>query len=193
MIAPERFIVESTDHAAWIAARAGGVTATEVARASTPTGFREVVADRLAPVTVVPNGYMEFGSANESWISMFVKREFGIMPNRWLIAAEDEPRFLSTPDGLSLDHAQISEVKTGGKEPKSPPMQHRRQVNWQFRTTGAEECIYAFMLRTEVNGVLVPAWLEPKTWVIERDDQIIAELESTANLLLLDLKERSAA
>lgn len=193
MIAADRFIATSDNRALWLAARARGVTATTVAKASTPAGFREVVADRRNPVEVQDNAYMKFGRDNEAWIAAWVKAEFGIMPNHWLIASEDNPRLLATPDGLSLDHTQIGEYKTGGTEPKKPPLQHVRQVQWQLRCTGAESCVYAFVLRTEVNGVLVPAWMEPKTWPIERDDKIIAELERTAELLLVDFEGQVAA
>lgn len=186
MIAPERFIARYSDFDLWMAARARGVTATEVRDAATPSGLVEVLERRRHPEPVIPNAYMEFGSAHEGWISMYLKAEFDLMPNEWAIAAADEPRFLATPDGLSLDHRRISEIKTGGKEPKSVPLPHRRQANWQLRCTDAEECVYAFMLRDEVNGVLVPAWMEPKTWVIERDDVLIAELEVTARRLLED-------
>jgi hypothetical protein len=189
MIAPSRFIETSDNHEAWLEARRLAVTATEIAWASTPAGFLDAVKDRLNPSPVEPNDFMRFGSDNEEWISRFIKREHGIMPNRWLIAAEQNELHMATPDGLSLDHTRISEVKTAGKEPKSPPMAHRRQVAWQLWCTGATECVYAFMLRAEVNGRLVPAWMEPKTWVIERDDDLIDDLIGTAGRLLDTTKE----
>lgn len=189
MIAPSRFIETSDNNEAWLEARRLAVTATEVARASTPAGFLDAVKDRLDPQPVEPNDFMRFGSDNEDWISRFIKREHGIMPNRWLIAAEQNPLHMATPDGLSLDHTRISEVKTGGKEPKSIPMAHRRQVQWQFHCTGAVTGVYAFMLRAEINGRLVPAWFEPKTWPVERDDRMIKDLIGTAGRLLDTTKE----
>lgn len=190
MISADRFIETSDNRDQWLAARRPAVTATEVAKASTPSGFIEAVQERRQPVDLEPNGYMRFGSDNEAWISAFIKREFGIMPNKWLIAAEGNRLHMATPDGLSLDHRRISEVKTGGKLITSPPIQHRRQVGWQFYCTGAEECEYAFMLRTEVNGIFVPAWLEPKVWHIDRDDALIRDLIDVADRLLeSDVKE----
>jgi hypothetical protein len=193
MITASRFIATSDDRETWLAARARGVTATEVRDASTPAGFRQVLANRRNPQDITPNAYMQFGTDNEGWILSWVKAEFDIMPSHWVIAAEDNPRHLATPDGLSLDHTRIAEVKTGGKEPKSPPLPHVRQVQWGMRVTGAESCVYAFVLRAEVNGVLVPAWLEPKTWIIDRDPKMIAELERTAELLLIDYEGQVAA
>lgn len=192
MIAVERFIETSENHEAWLAARRTAVTATEVAKASTPAGFIEALNERRNPVVLEPNGYMRFGSDNEAWISAFIKREYGIMPNKWLIAAEQNPRFMATPDGLSLDHKRISEVKTGGRELKGPSLAHRRQIGWQFYCTGAEECEYGFVLRKEINGLYVPAWMEPRMWHIDRDDALIEDLIETAERLL-DADERQVA
>lgn len=192
MITADRFIETSDNREAWLAARRSAVTATEVAKASTPSGFIEAVEARRNPVDLEPNDYMRFGSDNEGWISGFIKREFGIMPNKWLIAAEGNPLHMATPDGLSLDHRRISEVKTGGKPITAPPIAHRRQMQWQMHVTGAEECEYAFMLRAQVNGIFVPAWLEPKVWHIDRDDALISDLIETANRLLdADVKEQA--
>lgn len=184
MIDPSRFLAESTDRTAWMAHRARGVTATEVAKASTPAGFLQAQREHGTLTEIAVNEYMQFGTDNEPWLSLWVKRETGIMPNRWLIAAETNPLHMATPDGLSLDHTRISEIKTGGTEINQPPLQHIRQMGWQFHTTDAEEGIYAFMLRKEVNGVMVPAWMEPRMWVIRRDNILIAELVETANRLL---------
>lgn len=184
MITADRFIETSDNRQAWLAARLPAVTATEVAKAATPSGFIEAVEERRNPLEVVANDYMRFGSDNEDWIARDLKRQFGVMPNHWLIACADNPLHMATPDGLSLDHRMIAEIKTGGREPKSPPLAHVRQIQWQYHCTDAEECVYAFMLRREVNGVYVPAWMEPKTWPVARDELMIAELVATADRLL---------
>jgi hypothetical protein len=186
VIAPERFIAQSENRDAWITARRGAVTATEVAKASTPAGFLEALEERRNPTEIVANGYMQFGTDNENWLALEVKREFGIMPNTWLIAAKGEPRHMATPDGLALDHETIGEIKTGGKEPSKPPLMHMRQMQWQMYCTGAGWCIYGFMLRAENDEGFYPAWLEPKTWVVDRDDLMIAQLIETANRLLAE-------
>ena len=192
MITADRFIATSDNRAAWLAARLPGVTATEVAKAATPSGFAEAVNERRNPVDVTDNDYMRFGRENEEWIALWVKDATGIMPNHWLIAAEDNRLFLSTPDGLSLDHTTIAEIKTGGRAPTKPPIQHLRQIHWQFRTTGAQRCLYAFMPRIEVNGRFMPGRMEPLTWWVERDESMIQDLEQTA-LRLLESDERQAA
>jgi hypothetical protein len=186
MIAPERFIAQSENRDAWLTARRGAVTATEVAKASTPAGFLEALEERRNPTEIVANGYMQFGTDNENWLALEVKRQFGILPNTWLIAAKGKRRHMATPDGLSLDHLTIGEIKTGGKEPSKPPLMHVRQMQWQMYCTGATLCIYGFMLRAENDEGFYPAWLEPKTWVVDRDDLMIAQLIETANRLLAE-------
>lgn len=195
MISVDRFIETSDNYEAWKAARRLGVTATEVARAATPAGLKEVLQDRANPQPVEVNAYMQFGSDNEDWIARVLKRDFGLMPNRWLIAAKQNHRHMATPDALSLDHSCIGEIKTGGKSPVGkdgilvPPIAHRRQMQWQMYCTGATTCVYAFMLRSEVDGVLVPAWLEPVTVMVPRDEAMIEDLVKVADMLLTDWTE----
>lgn len=199
MIPAERFIETSENHDEWLAARAGGVTATEVAKAATPAGLKEVLANRANPQPVEVNEYMQFGSDNEDWIARVLKRDFGLMPNRWLIAADGIPQHMATPDALSLDHTRIGEIKTGGKYSTDkhgelvPPIAHRRQMQWQMHCTGADLCVYAFMLRADVGGVFVPAWMEPLTVIVPRDDVMIAALVKVADQLLIDFENWQAA
>jgi hypothetical protein len=117
---------------------------------------------------------------------LWVKEEFGILPNEWLIAAEESPRYLATPDGLSLDHKEISEIKTTGQDwgEGSIPIRYRRQVQWQLFVTGAESCLFAWVERAEVAGRLVPAWFEPRTIRLDRDEKEIEKLVGVADRLL---------
>jgi hypothetical protein len=190
-----RFVETSDNFDAWLAARRPAVTATEVAEAATPSGFALAVAERRNPSVVTANAYMKFGSEHEAWIARDLMRRFGVMPNKWLIAAADSPLHMATPDGLSLDHTRMAEIKTGGTEKSSIPIRHMRQMAWQFHCNEfAEEIVYAFMLRQEINGVYVPAWIEPKTQVIKRSDvtEIISELVVVANRLLKSDMEMAA-
>ena len=193
MISADRFVETSENRDAWLTARTRGVTATEVAKAATgKAGLRDALEARANPQPVEANEFMQFGSDNEDWIARVLKRDFDLMPNRWLIAAEGTPQHMATPDCLSLDHAVIGEVKTGGKTPVDkhgivrPPIAHMRQMQWQMRCTDATHCYYAFMLRAEVGGVFVPAWLEPLVALIPRDDVMIAALVKVADVLLID-------
>jgi hypothetical protein len=161
------------------------VTATAVAKAASgPAGFRDQLEARRNPVEVEVNAFMAWGSFMEGPISLWVKEQTGIMPNEWLIA-HDDPRFLATPDGLSLDHTLIAEIKTMGTDRK-PPLDHIRQMQWQMFCVG-EQCsraFYAWQLRVEVPGGFAPGWIEPRSVWVERDDKMIAELVKVAERLI---------
>lgn len=193
MIGSNRFIAnKALDPFGWRAERRDGVTATQVAHAATPKGFAEAVQEIREPVEIEDNPYMRFGRENEGWISLWVKNNFEIFPNEWLISSAVSDRYLATPDGLSLEHDKISEIKTTGQDwgDGSIPIRYRRQVQWQLFVTGAETCLFAWVLRAEVGGVLVPAWFEPKFVWIERDDKEIEKLSAVADRLLEEMEEK---
>lgn len=185
MIPVERFIVSSQTKDLWLAARDRGVTATQVAKASTPAGMKEVLANIENPTPVEPNGFMSWGTEREPYIALAIKErfsEFQLMPNDFLIAAEGPGNewMLSTPDMLSLDHRFIGEIKTTGKGfDKGIPINYRRQVQWQLHTVGAERCLFAWELRLEGPAGFAPGFDIETEW-IERDEKMIEELIKVA-------------
>lgn len=188
MISPDRFLAQSNTPD-WYRIRETGVTATMAAKAATPAGMQQLVDEIWQGKEEVPDTpYMKFGRDQEEAIVAELAA-FGIAHNDWLIAAEGAGNAwkMATPDGLNADHTLIAEVKTTGKDwlnTGSLPIQYRRQVQWQLHVTGAEQCIFAYMLRAEnSSGLLVPAWLDPKIVVIERDKTMIASLIQTAQEL----------
>ena len=186
MISADRFIArKDEDFDGWLNARRYGVTATQVSNASTPAGFEKTAAEFLVEWREPDNAYMKFGRAWESHIADFVEVEFDVHPNEWLIAGENR-KHLATPDGLSKNHEWIGEYKTTGKDwltVEKMPIRYRRQVQWQLHVTGAERCVVAWLLREEVDGEFVPAWFEPKTGIVERDEELISDLVATADRL----------
>lgn len=199
MLSPEQFIAnKALDFTGWVDARQAGVTATQVAKASTPAGYAEAIQDVLTPPEPFDNPYMAFGREQEGPIGLWLKDRFGVFPNEWLIASdttipENNPREFATPDGLSLDHSVISEVKTTGKDWDGSvvPIQYRRQIQWQLHVTGADHCILAWLLRAEVDGRMVPAWFEPKVMTVERDTDMIHELVATSKRLWLATRKQN--
>jgi len=187
MIDVDRFVASKGVSAErWLSARREGVTATQVARAASgPGGFEQAVEDYRADWVEQDNPYMAFGRAWEGPISMWLKEAHGIMPNDWVIRHDENRHHLCTPDGLSMSHQFISEIKTTGKEwnPQRIPIQYRRQVQWQLHVTGAEACFFAWMLREERDGAFLPAWFEPSMIVMERDEEMIASLVRVADEL----------
>jgi len=186
VIGVDRFVAnKAIDFDGWIEARLYGVTATQVAKAATPAGFREALAGLLDPTPIEDNDYMRFGREQEGPIGLWVKDQFGVMPNEWLISHGTEAHHLATPDGISLSHDVISEVKTTGKDwdPMKIPIQYRRQVQWQMHVTGTSVCVFAWMLRLDLGGIYQPGWFEPKWVEIVRDDDMVAELSVVADNL----------
>lgn len=190
MIAVDRFIARSSDRELWLAAREQGVTATQVAAAATPAGFREQVALIEQPSTFEGNPFTDWGTLREPVIALAVKDEFGVMPNDWLIAFDSglNKWMLATPDGLSLDHTRIAEIKTGGKPFTSIPIAHRRQMQWQMNVCGGteksiRECVYAYEQRlTKPDSSFEPAF-DIHFEIVQRDEQMIADLIQVAEQL----------
>ncbi len=173
----------------WFAARRNGVSATAVANACTPAGFQEEIAKALYPEDnqVVDNEYMKFGRDWEQWIVEQIPSDHGIQANDWLFHADGHKWQMATPDGISLDGETIAEVKTTGKDWNTVPLRYRRQVQWQLYVTGAQRCVVAWLLRGVAdNGELVPAWYQPKHVIIERDEEMIAELIAVAERLQME-------
>lgn len=194
MITADRFIAsKGIDEGDWLDARKLGLSATTMAKAMTPAGYREVVADWDNETPVVVNDYMRFGLESEWWLALWGKENYGVMPNDWLIRHESNPVALATPDCLSLDHKTIGEIKTTGKDWGSVdkvPVNYLRQVQWQLYVTGAEACVFIWLLRAEQDGRLVSAWLEPKSGVIERDNAIIEKMVARSEELWAELESR---
>ena len=183
MIEADRFLVRSSDRDAWLWHRSQGVTATMVAKAFSPAGFAEVVAEMENPREVTPNAYMTWGNQREPYIAEVVKERYGVMPNDWVISKggklSPDRWQMATPDGLSLDHKVIGEYKTTGKPLDKISALYMRQVQWQLYVTDAQSCVFAYELRLDAPGGFAPGF-DVVTQVIERDDKLIKSLVSIA-------------
>lgn len=181
MIDIDRFIVSSQTKDLWLAARGRGVTATQVAKASTPAGMKEVLAQIENPTPVEANAFMSWGTEREAYISQQVKDRYGILSNDYLICADGAGNEwqMATPDGLSLDHTIIGEYKTSGKNLDKVPANYMRQVQWQLYVTGAEKCLFAYELRLEGPAGFAPGFDVECQW-IQRDDEMIETLIKVA-------------
>lgn len=189
MIPAERFLVQSEYRDEWLAARSTRVTATEVAEAATPAGFKTAVAKRVVGAQVEVNPMMQFGTDSEHELAMWGKEQFGVLPNSWLIEGEN-PAHAATPDGLTLDHVGISECKTTGTDwGLKPPLKYLRQMWWQLHVTGAQWCELIWNLRVTVNEVYQLGWFEPKHLRVYRDEEEIGKLIQVATRLQDELEE----
>jgi len=192
MIEQERFLVPSREREKWLEVRQTGVTATTVAKAVTPDGFREVLDQLRQPGEIPDNDYMRFGREQEGPIIEKLQTVVDIEPNDWLIAKDSDEKkwMMATPDGLSQDHKVIAEVKTTGRDWgrwAQVPGNYHRQVQWQLFVTGADVCVFAWMLRVNKAGEMVPGWPGPKYVEVERDETLMERLEETAHRLYAEL------
>jgi predicted phage-related endonuclease len=175
----------------WFHARQYGVSATTVAKAAAGArGYDAELQRALHPEehVVEDNDYMRFGREQEQNIVDALPAEFAIDANDWLFHAEHAEHHLATPDGISRDGKVIAEVKTTGKDfdEGGIPAQYRRQVQWQLYVTGADYCVFAWMLRVQGPDGFVPGWLEPKYRLINRDADEILKLIKVANQFMKD-------
>ena len=186
MLTRDRFVAhKADDYEGWIEARRSGVTATQVANASTPAGFERAAADFLTEWQEPDNPYMQFGREWEPFMADYVDQTYQVRPNEWLIRGEN-PRHLATPDGISDNGSVIGEYKTTGKDwghVDKLPLRYKRQIQWQLHVTGADSCIVAWLVREEVDGVFVPHSMMPECGIVFRDEEMITDLIVTADRL----------
>lgn len=112
-----RALVSSEDRPAWLAARALGVTATEVAKLRNGGigARRELIGTKLNGSTFKGTKYTEWGSVREAAIAEDVRARTAIEPNQFLFHAAGNVRMLATPDGVGSDFdgfVVLSEIKT---------------------------------------------------------------------------------
>jgi hypothetical protein len=172
-------LASSTDRPAWLAARQGGVTATDVARLARGGAgtWAAVRAEKAGTARDFHNAAMQHGIDREGKILEFASAAFGLEPCGDLHAADDEPRFLATPDAISA--TEIGEVKTTVHDwdvLSDAPGRYIDQMLWQMRVTGRRRGRLVF--EPHENGVPVYPW--PKHFVVEYDEARVAVLEQAA-------------
>ena len=183
-----RILADSADRAAWLDARAGGVTATDAAKLATPNSVHQVVRDKLSPAPFGGNAYTDHGREREPVIAAWVRERHGIAPSSLLFHAERSRRHLATPDGLHCDddgRVLLAEIKTTGKPWNRIPRSYLRQVWWQQYVLGAERTLFVW----EEHRDFVVQHAEPRFVWIERDDAEIAKLVAFAEQVLQRIDE----
>jgi hypothetical protein len=193
MLNPNQFLAsKNLDESWWQEIRSFGISATEISNARTPAGYKKVLENRTQPQNPIPdNAYMAFGREQELPIALHLKQDFGIMPNDWTICHQTYRHHKATPDGISLDHSLISEIKTTGKDFNyQVPLGYMAQIQWQMWVTETERCVFAYMLREDSPNGFIPAWFEPKTMIVQRDDTAIAALIKIANKLWEEIQSK---
>lgn len=203
-----RAIVSSTDRPTWLAARARGVTATEVAKLAKngPAYQRELIAAKLAggmgpDLNGIPT--VANGNIREDVIAEWIEKRFSIRPNRMLLHSVESKRHLATPDGVGAnfdDEIVISEIKTSGHDlnPAYFGYFHETtyldQMQWGMHVTGARRCLFVWeQHNNDFTGWphIGPLRLhdEPQFSWVERDEAAIVKLHRIAEAFLSSLDE----
>ncbi|UOQ56549.1 YqaJ viral recombinase family protein [Leucobacter allii] len=184
LLAPHltRMVTDGTDRMAWMRARARGITATDVAKLSTPRSIEAAAHEKLHGSRFGGNAYTDHGKAREPEIAAWVQREHRIDPSQALFHAEGDLRHLATPDGLSCREdgtILLAEIKTTNKVWRSIPRNYLRQIWWQQYVLGADRTLMVW----ERHENFVPVG-EPEYRWIERDENEIEHLVHLAGKLI---------
>lgn len=185
-----RIIVDGSDRVAWLRARSQGITATDIAKLSTPRSIQSAAWAKLHGTGFSGNVYTEHGKRREPEIAEWVLREHGIEPSQALFHSEADRRHLATPDGVTLrpnGALELAEIKTTNKPWRSIPRHYLRQVWWQQYVLGAERTLVVW----EQHENFVPV-SEPKCRWVDRDENEIARLVGLAGALIDELIARTA-
>ncbi|GAA1631053.1 YqaJ viral recombinase family protein [Leucobacter chromiireducens] len=177
-----RVVTDGTDRFAWLRARAQGITATDVAKLSTPRSLETAAHEKLHGSRFTGNAYTEHGKAREPEIASWVLREYDIAPSQALFHAAADMRHLATPDGLTQRESgtlELAEIKTTNKEWRTIPRQYLRQIWWQQYVLGAERTLMVW----ERHENFVPVG-DPECRWIDRDENEIARLVGLAGNLI---------
>jgi YqaJ-like viral recombinase domain len=177
-----RIVADSTDRVAWLRARSRGITATDVAKLSTPGSIKAAALSKLNGSGFGGNSYTDHGRAREPEIAAWVDARFGITASSALFHAAQERRHLATPDGVALrdgGQVELCEIKTTNKGWRSIPRGYLRQVWWQQYVLGAERTLVVW----ERHNQFVPVG-EPQYRWVDRDEDEIAQLLANAAALI---------
>lgn len=186
----ERLVTDGSDRVEWLRARSRGITATDVAKLSTPKSVESAAWAKLHGSGFGGNAFTDHGKAREPLIAAWVSEHFSIESSQGLFHAEHDRRHLATPDGIGEradGRIELSEIKTTNKAWRTIPRNYLRQVWWQQHVLGAERTLVVW----EQHENFVPIAPEPQFRWVDRDEAEIAKLLALGGQLIDTLIARS--
>ncbi|WP_460633805.1 YqaJ viral recombinase family protein [Leifsonia lichenia] len=186
-----RVVAHSSDRVGWLRARSRGITATDVAKLSTPRSVQSAAYDKLHGTGFSGNVYTQHGRTREPEIAAWVAATHGIQPSDALYHAVRDRRHLATPDGLTVRASgsiELAEIKTTNKPFRSIPRNYLRQIWWQQYVLGAERTLFVW----EQHSGFVPLHDEPECRWVDRDETEIAKLVALAGDLIDALRRATS-
>lgn len=180
-----RIVADSDDREAWLVARTQGITASNAANLTTEKSLDAIIKSKFYD-SFMGNPATEWGIEREPVLLEYA----GFEQNTNLFHAEDNRRFMATPDGIKQDgdNLKLCQVKTTSKKYDKIPLAHYRQVQWEMMVMGAESCLYVW----EEHENFVPVDIEPKWLLIDRDETTIEKLRNLAEVALKRLDKAKA-
>ncbi|MBC9928220.1 MULTISPECIES: YqaJ viral recombinase family protein [unclassified Leucobacter] len=185
-----RLVTDGTDRVAWMRARARGITATDVAKLSTPKSIDSAAWAKLHGTGFSGNAFTDHGKAREPEIAAWVRDGYRIESSSALFHAPGDIRHLATPDGIGerADGVlELAEIKTTNKVWRSIPRNYLRQVWWQQYVLGAERTLVVW----ERHENFVPVG-DPECRWVDRDENEIAHLVGLAGQMIDTLIKRTS-
>lgn len=185
-----RFGASDQDRERWLSERRSGVTATELRDLMLGHISRaELIALKLGRKrdSFGGNAYTAWGTAREAVIAAVIDERYAIAPESRLLHAEDNSRFLASPDGVGVDFAGdllVDEIKTAGVPIPIGSLAfdkkgYRYQMTWVMRVSGARRCLYAWEERIpDGEGGFLPGELHFE-W-LDYDEDLAARMEDEA-------------
>ena len=186
----DRLVTDGRDRVEWLRERSRGITATDVAKLSSPKSIDAAAWAKLNGSGFGGNAFTDHGRAREPEIAAWVLEEYAIEPSSALFHAAENRRHLATPDGFGVREnggVVLSEIKTTNKSWKGIPKPYLRQVWWQQYVLGADRTLVVW----EEHRDFVPIG-EPRVQWVDRDENEIAQLVWLANQMIDTLIKRSA-
>ena len=178
-----RMIVDGEDREVWAAARVGGIGGSNAAMFSKVESW-PLYLKAILGESFVGNAYTRHGNDREERML----RAFRFPTNRALFRSVDNPRHISTPDGIlfgGMGGITIAEAKTSSKPLWKVPPNYQRQCQWNMYVIGAERCLFMWEEHLDFR----PLSMEPESVWIERDDAAIEKLVTIADLVLHGMDE----
>lgn len=186
-----RVVASASDRVSWLRARSRGITATDVAKLSTPRSVRAAAHEKLNGSGFSGNAFTQHGRSREPELAAWVAATHAIHPSDLLFHAEHDRRHLATPDGLAVrtgGRIELAEIKTANKPFRSIPRNYLRQIWWQQYVLNAERTLFVW----EQHDGFVPVHDEPHCLWVDRDETEIARLVSLASDLIELLRQATA-
>lgn len=182
-----KIVAHSDDRDAWLEARNTGITASNAGALATENSIDSILKSKFYS-DFVGNPATEWGLEREPFLIEWAK----FNQNKYLFRADENPRFMATPDGIKMsdggDSIELCQAKTSSKELTKIPPNYYRQMQWEMYVMGASRNLLIW----EWHKDFVPVNLEPVAVWVERDEETINKIKKLADALLVRLDEANA-